>query len=296
MALSLIKGAKQEGFPDDLKVNTGFSRRSGILKNVKVQTEEAPAAKQIAPAAEPSQVFVPPTGEEKKKKKEEEPPKREELPPPPPPPPPVDKQIIEEAEKKAQEILRRAQAEAKKLIEESKLYCQSAFSQAEREGFLKGKEEGIAAGREEMAQMMNEARNVLSQVYKEREALLRSVEPEMAKLAIKIAERIIQSEISINDDVVVNLIRAALSRVKEREEVILKVSREDYEHVMAKRDVFAQIVEGLKTLDVVVDPAVQRGGCIIETNLGNVDARISTQLAAIELAFGQVEKEFYAES
>ncbi len=198
--------------------------------------------------------------------------------------------IIEEAEKKAEEIIRKARAEAKKLIEETKLYSQSAFSQAERDGFVKGKEDGFEAGREEMSNVIKEAKNVLDQAFKERELLFRSIEPEVAKLAIRIAEKIIQTQVDTNEDIVINMIRGSLEKVKQRDEVIIKVNQADYDYAKERKDIFARMVEGLKNMDIVVDPGVEKGGCIIETNLGNVDARISTQIHTLELAFEQVEK------
>jgi flagellar biosynthesis/type III secretory pathway protein FliH len=209
--------------------------------------------------------------------------------PPPPPPPQVDKMIIEEAEKKSEEIIRKARAEAKKLIEETKLYSQSAFAQAERDGFIKGKEDGFEAGREEMSSLIKEAKSVMEQTLRERELLFRSVEPEVAKLAVRIAEKIIQTQVEINEDIVINMIRSALDKVKQREEVTIKVNQADADYVKSKKDIFARMIEGLKTMDIIIDAGVERGGCIIETNLGNVDTRISTQIHTLELAFEKAD-------
>lgn len=214
----------------------------------------------------------------------------EEPPPPPPPAPQIDRMIIEEAEQKAEEIIKKARAEAKKLIEETKLYSQSAFSQAERDGYVKGKEDGFEAGREEVSNHINEAKNLLEQIFRERELLMRSIEPEVAKLAIRIAEKIIQTQVEVNSEIVINMIRASLDKVKQRDEVIIKVNTEDYDLVRERKDIFARMIEGLKNMDIVIDPGVDRGGCIIETNLGNVDARVSVQIHTLELAFEKVEK------
>lgn len=209
----------------------------------------------------------------------------------PPSVPHIDRLLIEEAEKKAADIVKKARAEAKKLIEETKLYSQSAFSQAEADGFSKGKEEGFEAGKEEMTNLILEARDVLSQVLKERELLLRSIEPEVAKLSVRIAEKIMRYQIDIDQNAVVNMIRSALETIKQREEVIIKVNQEDYYYAKEKKSLFASMVEGLKTMDIVVDSSVDRGGCIIETNLGNVDARISTQIHTLELVFDKVAEQ-----
>jgi len=150
--------------------------------------------------------------------------------------------------------------------------------------------------RDEYRAFFDEARNVLQQTVKERERILSRSETEIAGLAIRVAERIISCEVTTNHDVVVNMVKTALERVKDREQVQIRVNPQDYEVVRANREVFAALVEGLRNLEISQDPRVERGGCIIETNLGNVDARISTQLAALELAFRGVEKHHGPES
>jgi flagellar assembly protein FliH len=45
---------------------------------------------------------------------------------------------------------------------------------------------------------------------------------------------------------------------------------------------FIKLVEGSKSLQVVEDSTVDQGGCIIETDFGEIDARISSQLAELE--------------
>jgi type III secretion protein L len=57
--------------------------------------------------------------------------------------------------------------------------------------------------------------------------------------------------------------------------------------VAARRDALAARVPGGAALDVVADETVGRHGCIIETAVGRVDARLETQLAALERALLQ---------
>lgn len=197
--------------------------------------------------------------------------------------------IVAEAEQKgrekAQKIIEHAQAEAKKLIDQAKVYGETAKQEAHKEGFKLGKEDGYKAGYEEFAVLMNEAKNLIGQAVREREAILRGIEPELAKLSLSIAEKILTEELKINPEIVVGVVKKALGKIKAREEVTINVNPEDLEYVKENRQVFAGIVEGLRNLEIVSNPRVDRGGCLIETNLGNTDARISTQLAAIEAAF-----------
>jgi flagellar assembly protein FliH len=45
---------------------------------------------------------------------------------------------------------------------------------------------------------------------------------------------------------------------------------------------YISLVEGVKSIQVVEDSTVDEGGCIIETDFGEIDARISSQLAEME--------------
>lgn len=195
------------------------------------------------------------------------------------------KKVTEEARDQAQQIIGEAQGKAKKLIEEAKLYSQSVQSTAEREGFAIGREEGARQGYQEVAGLIEEARSTLQQTLRERERVLRSIEPEVARLSIKIAERIIGTQVTMGPEIIMNMVKAALERVKDRDHVILRVNSADVEAARKNKELFARVVEGVRSLEIQPDPRVERGGCIIETDLGTVDARISTQLAALEIAF-----------
>lgn len=202
--------------------------------------------------------------------------------------------IVAEAEQKgrekAQKIIEHAQDEAKKLIDQAKIYGESAKQESQREGFKLGKEEGYKAGLEEFVKYMDEAKNLITQLVREREQVLNIVEPELARLSVSIARKIIGEELQINRDTVLNIVKSAMQKVKSSEEVTIKVNPDDLDYVNENKDVFSRLVEGLKSLEITSDPRVDRGGCMIETNLGSADARVSTQLEAIELAFKSVSE------
>lgn len=199
------------------------------------------------------------------------------------------KKIHEEAKSEAEQIIAEAQNKSKKLIEQSKLYCETAKANAEREGFAEGKKEGKSQGLEEVKNSILAARDLLAQLTAERDEIAKKAEPNLAKLAVKIAERVIASEVSVNPAVIVNMVKANLERVKEREQVILHVHPGDLETVKAKQDFFTQLIPSVRNLEIQADPRIEQGGCMIETDFGILDARISTQLEAIEQAFSSFE-------
>jgi flagellar assembly protein FliH len=209
--------------------------------------------------------------------------------------PPVDQQIIEEAKRRAEAILRQAQLDAKKLLEESKIHCQSALEQAEKDGFELGRQKGYETSQQEMAVLILQVRQMLSETIYAREKVLRACEGQIADLANKVAERVIQTAVTTNPEVIKNQVTQVLEKVKDREHITVRVNPQDLDVVRARREMFHKILEGPKSFEIQADPKVDRGGAMIETNLGNIDARISTQLQAIHIAVSEVEKRMQEE-
>ena len=97
----------------------------------------------------------------------------------------------------------------------------------------------------------------------------------MAKKVIKV--------ISENQrNVVVNNVIQALRKLKSRGDVVIRVNLADLELTSEHTRDFMERIENVKSITVLEDSTVERGGCIIETDLGQIDARISSQINDIE--------------
>lgn len=179
---------------------------------------------------------------------------------------------LEEAKSESELLLDRARREANELREEAR-------------------EAGRREGREEVASYIEQALETLNQAVKERKKIIKDSENELLRLSLKIAEQIIRSEVSLHRDVCLNIVSEAIGRVSDREQIIVKVNHDDAEYIKRYKDRLAGILDGVKSFSVIEDASVEAGGCIIETNLGFVDARISTKLRSIEEALQKVSAE-----
>jgi flagellar biosynthesis/type III secretory pathway protein FliH len=150
---------------------------------------------------------------------------------------------------------------------------------------------GKEAGLNETNARMTEALETLNQAINERKKIIKDSENEILRLALKIAEQIIRSEVSLHRDVSLNIVAEAIARVSDREQIIVKVNREDAEYLKRYKDRLAGMLDGVKSFSIVEDAGVEPGGCVIETNLGFIDARIATKLKAIEEALKKVAAE-----
>ena len=191
---------------------------------------------------------------------------------------------LDDVKDEAKKIVTDADQRARKILEEARRKADNLTKQAE----TKGHTQGLAEGKKEVAARLEEALSTLNQAVKQRKKIIKDAEAEVLRLSIKVAEQIVRSEVSLHRDVCLNIISEAIGRVSDREQLILKVNREDIEQVKKYKDRIAGLVDGVKSFTVLEDSNVEPGGCIIETNLGYVDARISTKLAIMEDALFRV--------
>lgn len=160
-------------------------------------------------------------------------------------------------------------AEADKILSEARHESERLRNQAATEG----RERGLAA----VTELLTAARVQTLRAHKD-------VEQDLRVLAVRIAERILGRELALNPDAVVDIVSEALSQAGAPREVVVRCHPDDLKALERGRP---RLIERCGRTQAVIfraDPALSRGGCIIETELGTVDARLPTQLDAIERA------------
>ncbi|MEA3494384.1 MAG: FliH/SctL family protein [Candidatus Margulisiibacteriota bacterium] len=182
---------------------------------------------------------------------------------------PASETEIKKSKNEAQEIIEAARQEAADIKEEAK-------------------EAGRQEGRQEASSRIEEAMETLNAAVKERKKIISDSENEILRLSLKVAEQIIRSEVSLHRDVCLNIVSEAISRVSDREQIIVKVNREDAEYLKRYKDRLAGMLDGVKSFSIIEDANIEPGGCVIETNLGFIDARIATKIKSIEEALNKV--------
>jgi flagellar assembly protein FliH len=102
-------------------------------------------------------------------------------------------------------------------------------------------------------------------------------ETDMVKLAVAIAQRILQRELNIDPEVIAGLVRVGLEKVRMQDVVRVRVCPD---HVAALKECLTR--SAAAHVEVSADPAQERGGVIFETSRGKLDVSIGTQLREIE--------------
>jgi len=151
----------------------------------------------------------------------------------------------------------------------------------ERDAFTKGYAQGERAGSEAAAARGAAMIRRLAQTVEELGALrgdmIRKSERQLVQLALAIANRVIQREISLDRELLVAMARVALDRLGDVSSATIRLHPEDFMATTSARG------DALSTelVRVVADPSVQRGGCLVESDFGLVDLSVTAQVTEI---------------
>lgn len=191
---------------------------------------------------------------------------------------------MEKFRRDSEREIERGKFEAEKMIKDAELKVSEIEHEAYKKGYEAGREEGYKEGQAEVMRLIDRLGTIVSTAVDIREDIIGSSEKLMTEMILMIARKVIKDEIVERREVVINNIKDALKRVKDRDRVDIRVNFADLDMTTAHKDELIKMMESLKKVNIYEDSRVERGGCIIETDVGAVDARISTQLDTIEEA------------
>lgn len=193
--------------------------------------------------------------------------------------------ILENAKRKGELLIKEAQLEADKLMQDSQEQAEEQAKQITEEAWQKGYAEGIEAAAQQSRALIEEAERIRCNAAEDYESQMNSMEAEMVSLALDVAKKAVAGELTTNKAVIIQLIRDALPNCSNKNGAIIKVSVDDGDYLEENLEELYSELEGVDGLEIKKDGALKPGDCIIETSLGSVDAGAETRLDKIEEAF-----------
>ena len=190
--------------------------------------------------------------------------------------------LKEQSEKEAGRIIAEARSRADELEKETRQTLEAELKEARDKGREEGLEAGFAEGKAEVDRLIERTQVVLERAQDKRGEILAETEQEIIDLVLLIARKVIKIISENQRNVIVSNVVQALRKVKSKGDVIIRVNINDLKITTEHKEEFIKLVEGAKSIQVLEDSTVDSGGCIIETDFGEIDARISSQLAELE--------------
>ncbi len=204
------------------------------------------------------------------------------------PPPSIDfealraeaEQLVEDASRDAQALVRDAQARAVALLEDAERRVAQIEGEAKNRGLEQGVADGRAAAQAEMDEMLETMRGLVQMALAERHKIIETAEPEIVRLSVAVAERILNQHIALDPHTVLEMVKSAVMRLVNREKVTVRVNPSDIEIMRSQREQL-MAMNDIDNMRIIEDQRVDRGGIVIDTDAGTIDSKISTQLREV---------------
>ena len=204
---------------------------------------------------------------------------------------------LRDIQEEAQKILELSKVEAATILQGARTKVEAASAtagqQARAEGHRQGMAQGLEAGRQagleearqdfaaKQADLTQGLTALLKDVDGKKHRLVAQAHGDLVDLAMAIARRVVKRALDVQPGVAEANVRDAVKLVGAASDVTIVLNPADVEAV-------SQLAEGLeaefgrlKHFRMVADASVSPGGCVVRTDLGEIDAQLDTQLARI---------------
>ncbi|UCZ51726.1 flagellar assembly protein FliH [Bacillus shivajii] len=205
--------------------------------------------------------------------------------------------ILLEAKQQAEELIEEAQleidAKKKEIAEYENNIAKEAevrFEKAKQAGEKEGYEAGLIKGKQAYDQKIVEAQKIIDQAKQDYISKIGDSQSDMLDLSLNIAEKIIGKTIDEDPDAFLQLVKEAVTEVREQEEVKIYVPPNCYERTLKNKREIKEIALNTRQLYIYPDASINEDSCIIETPFGKIDASIDSQLTEMKTALHELLK------
>lgn len=179
--------------------------------------------------------------------------------------------------------------ESEKLIENAQINVDDIINQANNI-FQQEKSRGYKTGK---LQAQDEVAEILQHTIIECNHYYLKVEESIVALVMSCVEKII-SEFD-DKQLTISVIKKTLQSAVNEKRITLRVSHQQVNDVKVSIDNIVELHSEIDYIDVIPDDRLTNGGCIVETDVGIIDANIDTQLKVLEeqitKCYGTLKKE-----
>lgn len=187
-----------------------------------------------------------------------------------------------QSELEVEKLLSQARSDAEQLVDDANRRVEQIEKDAYEKGYDQGKLDGFAEGNKEAERLVDRLHHILNSAIEKRNDIIEEAESQLIDLVLLISRKVVKVISDNQKNVVINNVVQALRKLKSRGNVAIHVNLSDLELTTDNISNFLTMVENVQSITVLEDTSVDKGGCIIETDFGQIDARVSSQLKEIE--------------
>ena len=162
---------------------------------------------------------------------------------------------------------------------------QKGLAEGIQQGVKDGEQKGFELASRKIEPLITGIQQAVKRLTAVREEIYQQIETEVVELALAIARKVICREISTDRETVAFVAREALAKVDDPGKIKIKMNPADLKFINETKYQLSNLIDGVSSVTLEAEESIQSGGCVIETDLGEIDARIEKQLQAVEESF-----------
>ncbi|MGA1868783.1 MAG: FliH/SctL family protein [bacterium] len=181
--------------------------------------------------------------------------------------------LIEDVEKKSNQIRSEAQGLSEKIRQE-------AFDEGFSQGFSEGQKQYINKTEGAEKKLLQ----TIELFESARKDILEQSREQLIDLVFLLTKKVIHKEISSDRSIILKNINAAISMILKSDSITIKLHPDDIAYIKSQKSAVDTLLHN-KSIQLLEDPALEIGGCYVETDFGTIDATIEGQLEALKKEF-----------
>jgi flagellar assembly protein FliH len=166
---------------------------------------------------------------------------------------------------------------AEQVIEAARRESETLRSQAVQDGFVEGLRRSQEESAASLAPALDALRSAMDEVVAARDEIVDEAEKRAVALAVSIAEKIVAGALEVQPERIVDVVRGALRGLLDSDRIVVCVHPDDVELLR-----LAGQEQGGPQIEIYAERRVGRGGALVRTSTGEIDARVATKLAAVQ--------------
>lgn len=194
-----------------------------------------------------------------------------------------EERMVLELEKKVNAL----ELKLKKQDDDAKVAIANAHAKGHDEGLTegieKGKNETTALYESKITDLQKKIALFLNNFETSKRAIFSNADHLILRLSLEMVKKILSKEIEVNKEIILNIIKNALSYIGDKEKIVIRIAPDDFETVSMRKDFWVPVTDRLKDIQIEADERIEKGGCIVESNSGVVDARLGVQFDELAL-------------
>jgi flagellar assembly protein FliH len=178
-----------------------------------------------------------------------------------------DKGNLKDIQTQADAILKKAGAEREAIEME-----------AYRKGLEQGQTQGQMMAVKRIEPLIQTLSHAIEEMKRMRHLIIEKHQDQILEILVLIAEKVIHRQIQLSPDIILDTVRHACSYLTETDEIRLRVHPSDFENIREIERIISTQLTGNGGIHFIEDATIDRGGIIIETDYGEIDASIRSQI------------------